>query len=90
MEWMAWTLPTAGLFAGLAALLVGMTVWEWRSPSRQRKGWLPMPTTRGDRLFLGLVATAVLHLAWVGFTDQHVGWAAVPSLLLIVLLMRRG
>ncbi|MEE8297476.1 MAG: DUF2160 family membrane protein, partial [Hyphomicrobium sp.] len=31
-----------------------------------RRGWLPMATTRGDRLFVGLLASAFFHLAWLG------------------------
>ena len=54
MEWMAWTPVTAAFFGGIALLLVGMTVWEIRSPCAERRGFLPIATTRGDRLFIGL------------------------------------
>ncbi|NQD96974.1 hypothetical protein HP532_30390, partial [Pseudomonas sp. CrR25] len=53
MEWMAWTLPTALFFGFIALLLIGMTVWEIRSPCAERRGFLPISTTRGDRLFIG-------------------------------------
>jgi hypothetical protein len=33
----------------------GMTVWEIKSPTTLRKGFLPIATTRGDRLFIGLL-----------------------------------
>ncbi len=65
-NWMAWTLPVAVFFISIALMLVGMTVWELKSPTVLRKGWLPMATTRGDRLFIGLVAAAWLNLAFVG------------------------
>ncbi|GAB0061820.1 hypothetical protein IBA8401_28480 [Pseudomonas syringae] len=51
MEWMSWTLPTAAFFISIALLLAGMTVWELRSASIERRGFLPIATTRGDRLF---------------------------------------
>src|SRR5256885_10797251 len=52
-SWMAWTLPVAVFFSCIVLMLVGMTLWELRSPTVMRKGWLPMATTRGDRLFIG-------------------------------------
>ncbi|MFP5406147.1 MAG: DUF2160 domain-containing protein, partial [Gammaproteobacteria bacterium] len=50
-HWMAWTAPVAVFFVGVALLLAGMTLWELKSPSTVRRGFLPMATTRGDRLF---------------------------------------
>ena len=69
MEWMAWTPVTVAFFGGIALLLVGMTVWEIRSPCVERRGFLPIATTRGDRLFIGLLGSAYLHLLVVGATD---------------------
>ncbi len=90
LEWMAWTGPTATFFAAIAALLVGMTVWEIASPTVRRHGWLPTATTRGDRLFVGLLASAFLHLAWLAWTDWSLWPALGLSLLLLVLVVRTG
>ena len=57
-EWMAWTLPVAIFFSCIVLMLIGMTVWEIKSPTVMRKGFLPIPTTRGDRLFIGLLSAA--------------------------------
>ncbi len=62
MEWMNWTVPTAVFFGVIALFLAGMTTWELRSPSIPRRGFLPITTTRGDRLFIGLLGSAYLHL----------------------------
>ena len=88
LEWMAWTAPTAAFFAALAALLVGMTIWEIASPTRRRRGWLPIATTRGDRLFVGLLACAFLHLAWLALTPFSLWIALGLSLLLLVSVLR--
>ncbi len=90
LEWMAWTIPTAGFFLFIVLLLAGYTVWGIRSPSVPRRGWLPMATTRGDRLFIGLLGSAFLHLAWVGLTDASVWFAVGLSSLLLVLVSRWG
>jgi predicted small integral membrane protein len=67
IAWMAWTLPTAIFFAALACTLAIMTWLAAAYPEAERVGALRIPTTRGDRLFLSLILTAVIHLAWIGF-----------------------
>jgi predicted small integral membrane protein len=99
--WMAWTLPVAVFFCCIGLMLVGMTVWELRSPTVERKGWLPMRTTRGDRLFIGLLAAAYINLAFVAVSERMVGWfgleqepsiwfSFVASMLVLALIMRKG
>jgi predicted small integral membrane protein len=90
LSWMAWTPPVAIFFVGIALLLVGMTVWELRSPTVARKGLLPLLTTRGDRLFIGLLAAAYVNLAWTGLTDLPQGWGAGLSAAALVAIMRWG
>ena len=52
-------------------MLVGMTVWELQARRRVlRKGFLPIATTRGDRLFIGLLTAAYINLAFVGLSEQ--------------------
>jgi predicted small integral membrane protein len=67
IAWMAWTLPTAIFFAALALTLAVMTWLAAAYPEAERVGVLRIPTTRGDRLFLSLILTAIIHLAWIGF-----------------------
>lgn len=66
IAWMAWTLPTAIFFAALACTLAVMTWLAAVYPEAERVGVLSIPTTRGDRLFISLIAAAVIHLAWIG------------------------
>jgi predicted small integral membrane protein len=67
IAWMAWTLPTAIFFVLLAMTLAVMTWLAAAYPEAERVGILRIPTTRGDRLFLSLIAAAVIHLLWIGF-----------------------
>ena len=69
-SWMAWTTPVAVFFVCIVLMLVVMTVWEIKSPTDMRRGFLPLETTRGDRLFIGLLSAAYLNLAFVGVS----GW----------------
>ncbi len=90
LEWMAWTTPTAVFFVVIAAILIAMTIWQLALPSADRRGFLPMATTRGDRLFIGLLSAAYLHLAWIGLTDLSLWWALAISIILMAVLMRWG
>jgi len=66
IAWMAWTLPTA-IFFVLLSLTLGVMTWlAVAYPEAERVGILHIPTTRGDRLFISLVMTAVIHLVWIG------------------------
>lgn len=90
MEWMAWTSLTATFFCSIGVLLTGMTVWELRSPSIERQGALPIATTRGDRLFIGLLGSAYLHLLVIGVTDWSIWVASLLSLVWLLTVMRWG
>jgi predicted small integral membrane protein len=100
-NWMAWTLPVAVFFIVIVLMLCGMTIWEIKSPTSLRRGFLPIETTRGDRLFIGLLTTAYINLAFVGLSGklgQWLGLASDPSiwisfsvsLLILGLIMSKG
>ena len=100
-DWMAWTLPVAVFFSCVVLMLAGMTVWELKSPTVERKGFLPIATTRGDRLFIGLLSAAYVNLAFVAISEKMVGWfglasepsiwvSFVVSMLLLGLILNKG
>jgi predicted small integral membrane protein len=90
LAWMAWTPPVAIFFACIALLLAAMTVWELRAPTVARKGFLPIVTTRGDRLFMGLLTAGYINLAWAGLTDLPQWYGAAIGAVAIVIVMRWG
>ncbi len=100
-EWMAWTLPVSVFFICIVLMLIGMTMWEMKSPTILRKGFLPIETTRGDRLFIGLLSAAYVNLGFVGISGKLMTWfgletepsiwiSFVLSMLLLALIMRKG
>ncbi|QEM82086.1 DUF2160 domain-containing protein [Halomonas binhaiensis] len=90
MSWMVWTVPTAIFFAIVALMLVGMTLWELASPTVERRGFLPIATTRGDRFFIGMLSAAYIHLAVVGFTSVSLWLALGVSVVWMLILLRWG
>jgi len=100
-DWMAWTTPVAVFFCCIVLMLAGMTVWELKAPTLARKGFLPIITTRGDRLFIGLLAAAYVNLGFVAVSEKMVAWfgleqepsiwfAFAASMLLLAFVMRKG
>ena len=77
LNWMAWTGPTATFFVIIFCLLVGMTIWEIKSPGgAPRVGILRFETTRGDRLFVSLLGSAYIHIMWLAlFPALSLFWA---------------
>lgn len=99
--WMVWTTPVAVFFTCIVLMLIGMTVWEIKSPTIERKGFLPMVTTRGDRLFIGLLGAAYINLAFIGVAGWLMQWLSleqepsiwisfVASMAWLVLALRKG
>jgi predicted small integral membrane protein len=87
--WMAWTWPTAIFFVVILSLILGMGVWEYLSPGgNPRVGILRFETTRGDRLFVSLLGTAFIHLAWLGLGGPNLWWARAISVVYAVGVFR--
>jgi predicted small integral membrane protein len=99
--WMVWTTPVAVFFCCIALMLVGMTVWEIKAPTVLRKGFLPIATTRGDRLFIGLLTAAYINLGFIGLAGKLAEWLSLDqepsiwisfmlSMAVLALILRRG
>jgi predicted small integral membrane protein len=81
-SWMVWTTPVAIFFTCIALMLIGMTVWEIKQPTTLRKGFLPLATTRGDRLFIGLLTAAYINLlSSASLPSSRIGshWPTSPA-----------
>jgi predicted small integral membrane protein len=88
-SWMAWTLPTALFFIAIASLIAAMGVWEYFAPGGgPRYGVLRIETTRGDRLFISLLGSAFITLAWLGIVGADLWWALAVSLVYAIVVFR--
>ena len=68
MEWMAWT-PQTGVFVLIVfVMLAGLTTLAALHPPVPRKGFLPMATSAGDRVYVGLLGTGAILIALIALT----------------------
>ena len=89
ITWMAWTWPTASFFIFIALCITVMYFWEKKVPGGSpRKGILGLNTTRGDRLFVSLLGSAFIHLAWLGLVGSVLWIATIFSIFYAIIVFR--
>jgi predicted small integral membrane protein len=89
LSWMAWTWPTAAFFVFIGLAIAAMGVWEFFSPGgAPRRGVFGIDTTRGDRLFISLLGSAFIFLAWLGFVGAPLWWPLVFALVWAAFVFR--
>ena len=87
---MAWTWPTGLFFISVGVMLMIMTVIEIKWPGIDRRGFLPLITSRGDRLFISLLSAAYIHLAWLAMTTLPLVFASVLATTAAIVVMKWG
>jgi len=85
---MAWTWPTATFFIAIVIALVIMTIWQIVSPDIERTGFTGLKTSRGDRLFVSLLGTAFIQLAWIAMLGDYYAAAAFVCVIFAVAMFR--
>ena len=58
----------------------------------RKKGFLPMSTTIGDRIFIGVVTFLAIHFLWMRFMESRISlWVAtILSTALIIVIIKKG
>ncbi len=88
-SWMAWTPATASFFAFIVLAISVMGVWEYFRPGgAPRRGVFAIDTTRGDRLFISLLGSAFIFLAWLFLVGSPLWWPLAIALAWFVFVFR--
>jgi predicted small integral membrane protein len=75
---MHWTWKSGLAFVLLAALLSGLAILDRYQPGYARKGFLPIVTTRGDRVFMSLACFLAVVFAWLKYLPETTAWWVFP------------
>ena len=87
--WMAWTRATIAFFIFIFGCIASMGVWEYFSPGgAPRRGVFALDTTRGDRLFISLIGSAFIFIAWLFFFGTPLWWPLAICALWAVFVFR--
>ena len=76
-RWMQWNWAGSTFFILLFLSITGLTVWDAIAPGISKKGLLPISTTRGDRLFVGIMGSIGLTLLWLALIGNQALWLAL-------------
>jgi predicted small integral membrane protein len=88
--WMAWTRATAAFFIFIVACITAMGVWEYYRPGGDpRRGVFAIDTTRGDRLFISLLGSAFIFIAWLYFVGAPLWWPLLVALAWAAFVFRK-
>jgi predicted small integral membrane protein len=87
-EFMYFTFQTLILFSLVLCLFVTLAILDKYRRSYPRKGFLPISTTRGDRVFLGIMSIIIIGIIWLRFVPLPIELSllfALPTAILIIL-----
>jgi predicted small integral membrane protein len=79
LNWMVWTTPVAIVFIGIFLMITGMTIWGHLRPPHRRRGFLGVVTDRGDRLYISLLAFALVMVISFGIEGSNALYFAIGA-----------
>lgn len=89
LSWMAWTWPTVAFFLFIGTCIATMTFWEVLRPGgAPRRGIFLIDTTRGDRLFISILGSAFIFLAWLAVMGTPLWGALIISIIWFFVVFR--
>lgn len=75
--WMYWTWQSALFFIAIFGAITLLGVLNIYFPNMDRKGFFPIETGRGDRLFIGILSIIAIFLIWLGLFEESLLLLAV-------------
>jgi predicted small integral membrane protein len=91
--WTPWMYWKAEVFIFLLCFfclfLGGLAIADLKKRSRPRKGFLPFPTTRGDRIFIGVILWVVIFLVTAAI-DLPYYISIIAGVITVVIVVLKG
>lgn len=87
---MLWTVPSMIGIGLIFVIIIVVNIVDIFKPGYSRKGFLPISTTRGDRVYIAILSTVIVFFLWMKFLPEG---SLIYSLMLVlpldfVLIMR--
>lgn len=88
-SWMYWTTPSVLFFGVIFGFITIIGIKEGPLPGGlKRKGFLPISTSTGDRLFIGILTVITCFLIWLFIFSASYLW--IPCIIAIILALLIG
>lgn len=81
-NWMLWSWQSAVFFGIIFTAVIILGFMGVKNPDYGRKGFFPIETSRGDRLFIGVITDLSFLVLWVGFVGSKL--LIIPLLIMVV------
>lgn len=90
LDWMVWTSGTVVFAIAVFAGLLTITALAIAFPSSPRKGFLPIRTARGDRIYISLLSTGLVMVLWIIMTDRPLMVGLAVAVVVAIPIIRWG
>jgi len=91
VEWMYWTPYTLTAASFLCLLILILAIFDVKKRSVPRKGFLPISTTRGDRIFISAVTSIGIGIIWLAIIgDMHLEILLTIFIIIGVVIVKFG
>ena len=80
--WMYWSWQSMLFIGGIILAVLILGIMGVRKPDYGRKGFFPIETTRGDRLFIGIITSLSFMILWIAFVGNVL--LLIPFLLVCI------
>ncbi|MEM3713405.1 MAG: DUF2160 family membrane protein [Nitrososphaeria archaeon] len=90
LEFMYFVPQTIVLVIFLISLFTTLAVLDMKKRSYARKGFLPIPTSRGDRIFFSILFTVITGFLWLKFTSLPMEFALLIGIVISILVLKYG
>lgn len=67
---MLWTVPSMIGFCIVIGIIIAINIIDAFRPGYARKGFLPITTTRGDRVYISILSAVLVFFVWMKFLPE--------------------
>ncbi len=90
LEFMYFTPETLVLWGLVLGFFIIVATLDKKRRSTPTKGFLPIYTTRGDRIFISLMLTILIGIVWLNFIPLPIELVLIPAGIVAFLILTRG
>jgi len=67
---MLWTMPSIIGFCLIFGIIIAINIIDVFRPGYARKGFLPITTTRGERVYISILSAVLVFFIWMKFLPE--------------------
>jgi len=90
LEFMYFTPETLVLWGIILTFFITVATLDKKKRSTPTKGFLPIYTTRGDRIFISLMLTIIIGIVWLTLIPLPIELVLIPAAIVAFLVLTKG